>query len=225
MRPVLRSLSRNRVKSLLYTALLCAAFMAVILLINTLLLGFTVIERINALLIPYTDAFDISYDAMTERREIALLRNAVEIPLSSLYIAIMLLVLVCITLLPFVYRLFCLSRGYEMGVMRALGLSRARTWLRLSAENILLTGGALLTAYGAALWVHTPFAFLLLSVDDEMEAALTGIPGVSEALYAFNGNAALFALLLSAVTILIASVINISLINRNAPLKLIRDHK
>jgi hypothetical protein len=225
MKAILRSMSKNKIKNIIYTVLLFTVFSIITLLANAILLGISVTERIGVVLrsIPYD--INMGHEELMERRNISVLHNAVQIPVSSLFIAVLLTVLVCMIILPFIYRLFSLSRGYEIGILRALGLGKAKAWLLLSVENILQTAVALFMAMGLSLNIHTPFAFMLLSINDGMEAELLGIQGVPEILYGFDGYSAFLVIILSAAMVCVVSAMNLGLINRNAPLKLIREYK
>jgi ABC-type antimicrobial peptide transport system permease subunit len=131
-------------------------------------------------------------------------------------------VLLCVLLLPFFQYMLSLGHGYEIGVFRALGLSKVKVWVRLFIENILLTGAALMLALCAALFFYRQFAFALLGVDAETEQLLLGYFGD---IFGFVWQAYLYTVYMAvAVTLISSAFINV-LISNNTPLKLLLSYK
>ncbi|MDR2532943.1 MAG: FtsX-like permease family protein [Oscillospiraceae bacterium] len=117
-----------------------------------------------------------------------------------------------------------LGRGYEIGVLRALGMGKGRAWVRLLIENILLMSSALVFSLCAMLIFHKHFAFSLLSIDAETEQILIETFSTDN-MFRFNWQAFLYTLWAAFTVTLISSALSNVLISNSAPLKLIQKHK
>jgi len=174
-----------------------------------------------------------SHEQIWEHMDLLNIQNAVQVSMSSLMLAAVLLMLLCVLILPFLQYLFSIGRGYETGILRALGMGKGRAWTELFTENLLLAFAALFISQCAALTFHMPFALSLLAVDAEARDMMSeafeafGNTGSVEyiGIFSYNWEAALFSFTLAAIITAITAGFCNMIISSNAPLKLIRNYK
>jgi len=216
----LRSLIKYPARNIIYALLLITAFTTINLLINTYFTGQNLIRPFNE----FSKSFTSFEDAFSHR-ELFSIQDAIQSSISSLIFVAVLLILLCALILPFLQYLFSIGRGYEIGVLRALGMSKGRAWLKLFIENILLSIAALITTQIITLLIHKRFSLSLLAIDSEAKDVMIKAFGDISELITFNWSATYFAFgLVIIITIITAGLSNI-LISNNAPLKLIRNFK
>jgi len=222
MKAILLSLSKYPAKNIIYTALLTVAFATVNVLISAYLTGQSTIEVFNQL------QNSISYEEYSEKTDLFNIQSAIQVSMSSLIPLALLLILLCIFVIPFTQYLFSQSRGYEIGILRALGMSKGRAWLKLFSENLTLVIAALFFAQGITLFVSKGLALSLLTIDNEAEQAMisafSNLPSFT-GVFGFNWTVSLFMLCLAFVLTLITAGLSNTLVSSNAPLKLIRNYK
>jgi len=214
-------------QNIIYMALLTTAFTVINLLANTFLMGQDIMKPFVTL----GNSFS-GYEGYVEHGRLLRIQDVVPATMSSSMVSAALIMFLCVLVLPFLQYLFSMGRGYETGILRALGMSKGRAWRWLFLENVILTLAALLATQCIALLCHKKFAFLLLGIDGEMEMemkiemveAFHGMAGVERG-FGYHPDSALFSLGLAvAVTLATAGFCNI-LVSNNTPLKLIRDHR
>jgi hypothetical protein len=220
MRFVLKSLSKYPARSMIYAFLLTTSFATTTILINTFLTAQTLLKHFDIL----PNSFE-NYEERLAYWELFQIRDAIYVSMSSLIPAAMLIILLCVLILPFLQYLFSIGRGYEIGILRALGMSKVRAWFKLFLENVIILAASLAMTQIIALIFHKLFTLSLLSIDTEMMDTMTEtFADISES-FSFNWNASLYALGSAVViTFITAGLCNI-LISSNAPLKLIRNYK
>ena len=218
MRPIIRSIIKNPFKNTIYVLLLLTAFIPTIIIINTYLTGTKINDEINT----FRQSYANDYEAVIANEKLFEFQSIMQTTISTLMFPAALLVFLSTILLPFVQYLLSLGRGYEIGVLRALGMGKVYAWVRLLIENILLLISAFVLSCGAAIVIHKHFAFLLLSIDNDTETILYTQFGD---IFDLNHRAVLITLCAAAVMTLISSMLCNILISKSAPLKLLRDYK
>jgi len=216
---IIKSICKNPLKNAVYVVLLFTAFTPIILLLNTFFMGQGLMRNF--------EEFRKSFTEFEQYRELSWLfdiQRVIQSNMSSLFAMAVLVILLCILVLPFLQYILSLGRGYEIGVLRALGMGKGRAWVRLLIENILLMSSALILSLCATLIFHKHFAFSLLSIDTETEQILTETFSTDN-MFGFAWKAYLYALCAAGVVTLISSALSNVLISNSAPLKLIQKHK
>lgn len=218
MKSALRSIIKYPARNIIYALLLTTAFTTITLLINTYFTGQNLLKLFNE--------FRASLESQEElfaHRELFGVREVIQSSASSLIPVAALLILLCALVLPFLQYLFSIGRGYEIGILRALGMSKGRAWLKLLIENILLSIAALATTLTIATTTHKRFSVSLLAIDNDAMDLMTETFG--DIFISFNWQAVYFVFgLVIVITVISAGLSNI-LISNNAPLKLIRNYK
>jgi hypothetical protein len=131
-------------------------------------------------------------------------------------------------ILPFIQYLFIKKRGYEIGVTRALGITKTRAWLRLLVENALLSGAAIILVLTVLLVGNRRLMHFVIGLDNQMERLIIENLGEGVLVRGFGIFSALGILpfvITAILTLFTTSLLMIRIINKNAPLKLIADHK
>jgi ABC-type antimicrobial peptide transport system permease subunit len=186
-------------------------------LLNTYFTGAGIMARLTKFRQSLADA-----ESVREHSQLFDIQNALGSVISSLIASALLLLFLCVLILPFLQYILSLGRGYEIGVLRALGMSKGRAWARLLIENILLTSFALILSLGAAFAFHKPLALSLLGISAESEQVLLETFGD---VFGLNRQAVLYTFGAAVATTLISSAFSNVLISNSAPLKLIQKHK
>jgi len=207
MRMIIKGICKNPLKNSTYIVLLIVAFVPIILLLNTYFMGLEIIH---------------SFEATVVSDELLGIQSNVLVTMLSLLLIAALIIFLCVVVLPFLQYLFSLGRGYEIGVLRALGLSRGKAWFRLFLENILLIVAAFVLSICVSLATHKQFAFSLLSISTETEQLLIETFGN---IFHFHWLSVLYTLYTAAIVTLISSMLSNILISNTAPLKIIQRHK
>ena len=101
-----------------------------------------------------TEFYDSRYTAMSFNKQLFDIASALKSIMPAVLSSSALIIFLCVVLLPFLQYLLSLGRGYETGVLRALGMSKARAWVRLFVENVMLVSFAFLLAAGVSLTVY-----------------------------------------------------------------------
>jgi len=195
MRAIMRSIIKNPFKNTVYILLLLTAFIPMNLFINTYLMGRKLSGEYAARIASGT-LLDIIWSAI-------------------------IIIFLCAVNLPFVQYLFAMGLGYEIGVMRALGMGKTRAWARMFLENVLLLAFAFILAGCVTLAIHRRFALTLLVIDGKTDLALFARLG----LLGFNWQTMYITLCLAVIMTLFTSMVCNALISNSAPLKLIRKSK
>jgi len=190
------------------------------LILNTYLMG----ERIEKQFDKLSQSYESEVEARKDNKELFEIRSLTRISMTTLRTTGMLSVILCTVLLPFLQYLLNLGRVYEIGVLRALGMGKARAWVRLFIENIVLMGTGFILAGFVTLAVHRRFALKLLAIDDK-ERALLLVKFGADIIFGYNLKAMLITLYAAAVMTLISSMLLNAVISGTAPLKLIRKSK
>jgi len=223
MKNVIRSLSKNKIKSVVHAALICIALSVVGLISTTYHVGLRIVTPLTNLsnTIETSEEFDF-------RKALFESQVAIRAVMSSLIPIFALLILTSFLLLPLLQYIYSINRGYEIGVMRALGLSKIRAWLHLFTESALITGLALVISQIVVLAAHRWFAFALLGIDAELQTTFAEVFSGKlnfDKMFGFSGYAFFITTGLAVVILIIASgFLNIT-VSRNAPLKLICEYK
>jgi len=210
MKFILKSLLKSPSHSLIYVTLLTASFTTITVLINTFLTAQTLMTPMNV-------------QPFVNHEDLLRVRDSISISMSSLTPTAMLIILLCVLVLPLLQYLFSIGRCYEIGILRALGLSRGRAWLKLFIENTVVLSAALAATALIVLFSYKRFALSLLSIDEKMLE--TFVFANINAPFSFNWSASQYTLGLAAVISIITAGLSNILISRNAPLKLIRSYK
>lgn len=220
MKTAFRNLSKYPARNIIYLALLTTSFTTITLLVNTY---FTC----QNLMKPFNDLQNLfaSYNEMFPYRDLLNIQIAIKASMSSLMPVAALLILLCALVLPFLQYLFSVGRGYEIGILRALGMSKGRAWIKLFIENILLSIAALILTLIISLLTHKQFSFSLLAIDSKAKDIMIETFGDINDLLTFNWSAIYYAFGLMAIIMIITAGLSNILVSNNAPLKLIRDFK
>jgi len=155
------------------------------------------------------------------------LAGPLTITISPFIPLIALIVVLSIITLPFVYYLFCVGRGYELGVLRALGLSKLGAWLHLVAENVTLVCMSLIVTFSVSAGIYSRFAHSMLSLNSIEDSlyAITGETGEIAQNISINLYALVFILVFALVIIVISLLVQNIIIAKSEPLELIRAYK
>lgn len=214
---VWKSIYKYPLRNIIYVLLLCTAFTTISLL----------------LYVPYTNLNIQSY--LSELLETGVINEVIHsnligtlaVTVASLLPMYNLILLFCVITLPFVNYIFCIGRGYEIGVLRALGLSKTGAWKRLITENIILVCVSLVITQCITIVLYKKFTRSLLAIDyiEESVFSITGdISGLNQ-----NLGVDLRALIYLSVVAFVITVISTGLqgiiIAKNEPMKLIRNYK
>jgi hypothetical protein len=218
MKSVIRSIYRNPVKNAVYVLLLITAFTPVILQINTYIIGDGIVQRIEEQRYSFADSLGTQVQEYLFELQRLILSSMI-----SLLGNAILFILLCILVLPFLQYLLSLGRGYEIGVLRTLGMGKRRVWMRLQIENLLLMASALVLAICAAIILNKPFAFSLLGID--VSAGKNLLEAFGSDAFVLNPFAILLATIVAAIVTLISSALSNVLLSACKPLKLIRKYK
>ncbi|MCL2253989.1 MAG: hypothetical protein FWC09_06030 [Lachnospiraceae bacterium] len=220
MKSIFTGISKNSMKNIIYIILLIIAFMPVSLLMNTYFIGQGIVSGFDVLRESYGD----NWNLLSQHSWLFNIRVIILSNMTSLVAMVIMQIILSITILPFLQYLFSLSRGYEIGVMRALGLGKGKAWLRLLAENIILTSTALALSLGLTIIFYKSFAFSLLGIDNETKQILDARLD-TENMYGLNSEALFYAFSTAIAVTLVSSALCNVLISNSAPLKLIQKHK
>jgi hypothetical protein len=220
MKFILKSLIKYSSHSLIYMTLLTASFTAITVLINTFLTAQTLIIQITVL-----RELSFNHEESLVSLELLRVRDVISMSMSSLIPTAMLIILLCIVVLPFLQYLFSIGRCHEIGILRALGLSRAGAWRRLLIENIVVLSASLAATTLIVLFSYKRFALSLLSIDEIMLETLKEVFADINVPFSFNRSASLYTLGLAIVITIITAGLSNILISGNSPLKLIRRFK
>ncbi len=220
MKGALRSLSKYPARSVFYAALLTIVFTVITLLVNTIFTGMNIIKPFQDFSRSITD-----YEEMASHADLFEIQNIIQAAMSSLIPIVALTILLCVMVLPFLQYLFSIGRGYEIGVLRALGMSKGKSWRKLFLENTILIVFAIAVTQVIVLLLHEQFALTMLSIDADMTAKMNdAFTEISETL-SYHRYSSLFAFGAAAMIILVTAGFCSILISGNAPLKLIREYK
>ena len=212
-----KSVYKYPTRNVMYLAILSAAFTATLFLVGTDNVARNVINYLVGLL--EARVLDpAGYSSLAS----PLITTA-----SSLTPTIAITILLSVSTLPFVCYLFCIGRGYELGVFRVLGLNRAGVWLRLIIENIVFMLAAIIISLGIAAAFFRGYAYGMLSLYD-IEATLYNLTGNY---YGIADNVGIgyrpimATLILAGVITVISTALQGIVIVKNEPMKLIRNFK
>ena len=219
MKLIITSIARNPYKNTVYVLLLLTAFIPMILITNTYFMS----VNINEEFVKFRQSYASEYEAITENESLFEIQSVIKTTATTLLLTAVLLVFLCVALMPFLQYLLSLGRGYDMGVLLALGMQKIRVWLRLLIENIILMFSAFIIAGCVSLIIHKYFAFLLLAIDTATETELLAV--FNPDMFRFNPQSIILAFSAAIVITLISSVLCNIIISKNTPLKLMRNYK
>ncbi|MCL1877879.1 MAG: FtsX-like permease family protein [Defluviitaleaceae bacterium] len=218
----LKSISKNPLRSILYASLLCIIFTAVNLIINSFAVGM----GIASLFAMFRESLDTAEEFLYFR-EFLEIGSYVETAMRSLIFVIAPTVVACVFIILLIQYLFNVGRGYEIGVLRSLGLSRAGVWRQLFLEMVMLITASFMSSSIILVW-HERFSFALLGVDNEMENSMRelfyeslGISGFAS----LNSNVMLPMAGISVIFLLITAGVGCLFASSSEPLKMIREYK
>jgi ABC-type antimicrobial peptide transport system permease subunit len=145
--------------------------------------------------------------------------------MSSLLPSAVLVILFCILLIPLLNCLFSTSRGYEIGMLRMLGMSKGKAWRKLLLENIIFLVASFVATLIITLIINNRFTMLLLSIDTEIMGAISASFVDMSVSFLFNWHVPLYVFGVAfTLTFITAGLCN-TLILYNAPLKIMRNYK
>jgi len=219
MNAIIRSLSKKKLEIVVLQMLFICVLVALILLINAIDTGYTLLMLIDNYLL--TIATEADFLASIEVVDV---RSGIQSSISFVSILALLVIIMCVLILPFIQWLFSLTKGYEIGVLRALGLSRLKAWWKLFLENTLLTGLSCLISACIALLVYKPTTMMLLAFDEDAQSVIASVV-YSDSVLNIRVYALIGTLILAIGSLLVMSVFNAVIIAKNAPLKILREHK
>ncbi|MCL2285387.1 MAG: FtsX-like permease family protein [Firmicutes bacterium] len=200
MRTVVRSIQNNAIKNAVYGLLMSMVFMVVYLLTSAAHVGLRIKRALEV-------------------------QSEIQSAVSSLVVYSAIFILFSILALPFLQYLSSISRGYEIGVMRALGLSKGRAMLQLMSETVLLIGAALVVSLGMGALLDKRAVFFMLDINSEKVRLLRDSLCNFDCLTGMSGTAVLITVGLALIMAITASVFCNGLIAGNEPLKLLKDYR
>jgi ABC-type antimicrobial peptide transport system permease subunit len=219
MKSIIMGIAKNPLKNALYVILLATAFTPITLFLNTHFMGQEIMQSFNEFHQTITSSEELQeFDQLFE------IQRIIQTNAQSLFAISVVVIFLCVVLLPFLQYILSLGRGYEIGVLRTLGLSKGRAWLRLLLENILLIFAALLLSFCSTLVFYKNFAFSLLAIDSRREQILLETLDLGNA-FAFNWQMFVYTLYVALAVTLFSSALSNVLISNSAPLKLIQKFK
>jgi len=210
-----KSCSKHPFRSILYIVLICIIVTVVNLLIGTFAFGLRVISLFDA----FRDSLD-TFEEFVFYREFLEIGHHIETAMRSLITVSALIIIACIFIILLIQYLFNLGRGYEVGVLRLLGLSKKGVWLCSFLESTMLTCASFALSLSIIFIWHRRFSFALLGIDSEMEISMAELFCESlnfRGLLPMVGLSATFLLLTAVISCLFASI--------KEPLRMMRDYK
>jgi len=220
MKTVIKSIIKYPTRSAIYVTLLIISFTTIITLVNSFIASLMLIDFTEELAINLPDN-----NMSIIRIELFIVRDTIRASSTSLIPLAALLILLCIFILPFLQYLLSVNRGYETGILRALGMSRSSAFIRLLTENIALLFMSLVVTQITALITQRRFTISLLSLDSAIIGVFSELNTDMTEVLSYNWISSLVVLgLVSIISIITAGLMNI-IISNNSPLKLLRDYK
>lgn len=219
MRMIIKSIIKSPLKNAIYVILLTTAFAPIVLLLNTYFISLDIMRNFTLIHQSLSDSM-----LHSEYGWLFNIEKEIQLSMSSLLSKAVLLSLLCLSVLPFLQYLLSFGHGYEIGVLRALGMGKGRVWVRLFFENILLMVAAIIITLLITLVTYKYFAFSILVIDFETEQILMETFGTND-IFRLTPPAILYALIAAGTVTLISSVLSNILIANSEPLLLIRKYK
>jgi predicted lysophospholipase L1 biosynthesis ABC-type transport system permease subunit len=200
--------------NILYAFSLCIIIFAALNLASVLFTGFYILDEVTARL--------VSEDWGHLANELFIMRDMMQMSVSSLFLMIVLLTLLCMLLIPVVIYLHSTGRGYDAGILRILGMGKAKTWITLVAENIFLSSVVFIVVLGGTISAYRYIMLSVLSIGDVQRQLLTDA-GIVIDIYTYisAGFLAFIGIFLLMSIIIVYTL----LIIKKKPLKLLNEHK
>ncbi|MDR2598827.1 MAG: FtsX-like permease family protein [Oscillospiraceae bacterium] len=222
MKAAIQNYLKYPTRTIIYMVLLIISFSVILLLINTYLVSVDILAYINNA----TGTINLEPDDEPDpRTNLFIISRFIHISSPSLIPSATLLILLCTIILPFVQYLFSISRGTEMGILRALGMSKIRAFIKLFSENVLIIAASFVIANIFALFLHKYFSMTLLLPSGDEELDLSAAIAEINNLFAYKIDAVLVTLYFALAITTISAILCNALMLKNAPLRLLREYK
>lgn len=212
-----KSISKNIFKNSVYVLIVTTAFTAINLFFSTILTSSKLQNHCE-----YLKAENIIDDQM-----LLVIISPIQISMASTITTIVMIVVLCVLTFPIITYIFSASRGYEIGVLRALGMSKRNSFKRLVCENVVLMCLSLFLSQSITMLTYKIFIYKLLPLtrmEELLSNFISNMNGFQKCL-SVDFKVFLLVALIALIVTSISSVLNLLVLSRSNPIKLIANYK